>query len=169
MIVQNYYEESFKKYANKGILVDTGPLLLFIVGSYDKDRIEGFKHTRKYRAQDYDLLLRILRNFNRIVTTPNILTEVCNYLGHLPDEIKQSILLSRFCPCIESMDEKYIKSTELGKEIFFKKFGLTDSSIINSAKGKYLVLSDDFPLCGYLLKNNIEAVNFNHFRSFLME
>jgi hypothetical protein len=166
MTLQNYYEEAFKKYHNKGILVDTGPLLLLIIGSYDKDRIERFKYTQKYRAQDYDLLLNILSNFNKIVTTPSILTEVCNYLGYLPDEIKENVLLSRFCPFIDGMDEKYIESSILGKEFCFKKFGLTDSSIINNAKGNFIVLSDDFPLCGYLIKNNIEAINFNHLRSF---
>ncbi len=43
-------------------------------------------------------------------------------------------------------------------------YGLTDSGIISLVKGKYLALSDDFPLVGYLQSKDIDAINFNHLR-----
>ena len=46
----------------------------------------------------------------------------------------------------------------------FPRFGLTDTAILLAAKGKYLVLTDDFPLAQYLQTEAIDVINFNHVR-----
>jgi len=45
-----------------GLLVDTNLLVLFTVGSVNRNRIETFKRTRQYSKGDYDLLVSVLGN-----------------------------------------------------------------------------------------------------------
>lgn len=49
----------------------------------------------------------------------------------------------------------------------FGKFGLTDAGIYEVARGNYLVLTDDFKLSQHMLSRHIEAINFNHLRSYM--
>jgi hypothetical protein len=114
---------------------------------------------------DYDLLLKLLKRFqNRIVTTPNILTEVSNLLGNCttPD---QKNLWSEFASKISVLGEKYLDSQSISQTPMFSKFGLTDSAIIELVREKYLVLTDDAMLFQYLEKNRIDVINFTHLRA----
>ena len=69
------------RYKSRGLLIDTNILLLFFVGLYDRSWVERFKRTRRYTAQDFDLLMEIVLRFDRIITTPHILSEVSNLSG----------------------------------------------------------------------------------------
>ena len=79
------------RYRRKGILIDTNLLLLFVVGSCNVKHIGTFKRTKKFIPADFEALRRMLGNFRRLVTTPNILTEVSNFLGQLPTGIQPEI------------------------------------------------------------------------------
>lgn len=69
--------------AKSGLLVDTNLLVLFVVGSVNRKRIQSFKRTSKYTTADYDLLLRVLGNFGTLHTVAHVLAEVSN-LTDLP-------------------------------------------------------------------------------------
>ncbi|HEY7305310.1 MAG TPA: hypothetical protein VH601_14395 [Bryobacteraceae bacterium] len=69
---------SFGSVCDRGLLIDTNLLVLFAVGSVNRDRIETFKRTRRYTAEDFDLLLRVLGNWGVRYTTPHVLAEVSN-------------------------------------------------------------------------------------------
>jgi hypothetical protein len=43
-----------------GLLVDTNLLVLFAVGTVNRNRIETFKRTSQYTKGDFDLLVRVL-------------------------------------------------------------------------------------------------------------
>ncbi len=76
------------KYRRQGILVDTNLLLLFCVGAHDPNQIEKFKRTRTYIKDDFELLAHFLAAFDKVITTPNILTEVnslSNQLSEVPN------------------------------------------------------------------------------------
>jgi len=77
-----------ESYRKKGILVDTNILLLYFVGSVNPKRISQFKRTNQFNVDDFELLIQILGYFQKIVTTPNILTEVSNLIGQLTDPEK---------------------------------------------------------------------------------
>ena len=66
-----------------GLLVDTNLLVLFTVGTVNRDRIEIFKRTSRYTKPDFDLLLRVLAKFNKLYTVAHVLAEVSN-LTDLP-------------------------------------------------------------------------------------
>jgi len=151
----------FQKYKQKGILIDTNILLLGFVGTVNRERISKFNRTEKFVPEDYDTLLQILSDFNKIVTTPNILTEV-NSLANQLGEPERSQCLSVFAEGVARLNESYLESTEVVRTDNFTKFGLTDCGIATLAKNKYLVLTDDFKLTNYLENIGIDTINFNH-------
>ena len=160
-----YISNLFLRYKRKGILVDTNLLLLYFVGNYNPRRILSFERTksRAYTIEEFILLVHIFAFFDKRITTPNILTEVSNLSGKLSDDEKL-IYFSEFEKQTSNFDEEYTPSTSICSLKHFKNFGLTDSGIINLVRDKYLVLSDDGPLVGYLQNVGIDAVNFNSIR-----
>ena len=154
---------SIQRYHSRGVLVDTNILLLHFVGSYDRELIPRFKRTRTYTVEDYDLLSRLLSQFERIVTTPNILTEVNSLSSQLGEPAKEQYF-KEFARGIDTLDEKYVESATAAQLEQFPRLGLTDSGIVHLAKGNYLVLTDDFRLYGVLEHLGIDVLNFNHLR-----
>lgn len=159
----SYLNELISNYRNKGILIDTNILLLYFIGSYNKSLIQRFKRTNQYIPEDYELLTSFIKFFTRIITTPNILTEVSNLSGNLENRIKARYF-SEFAKQLEFLHELYTPSKDIGKLDHFTKYGLTDSGIIHSVKEKYLVLSDEFALVNYLRSKDVDAINFNNLR-----
>ncbi|OCR00588.1 hypothetical protein BCD67_11445 [Oscillatoriales cyanobacterium USR001] len=153
----------FQKYKQKGILIDTNILLLWFVGTTNRNRISQFNRTEKFKPEDYDLLLGILSYFDKIVTTPNILTEV-NSLANQLGEPERALCLSAFAKAMELLNESYLESREVVKTNSFTKFGLTDCAIVNIARDKYLVVTDDLKLAHYLQNIEIDTINFNNIR-----
>jgi hypothetical protein len=160
----DYFEELLYRYQNKGLLIDTNLLLVYFVGSYDPYRISKFKRTIAFTVEDFYTLSAIFRFFAKVVTTPNILTEVSNLSNQLPEDIKPSYY-SEFAKQIVAIEEQYTTSIKISTLGHFKKFGLTDSGIIDLVKDRYLVLTDDLKLVSYLQNVGIDALNFNNIRT----
>lgn len=74
------------KYYSQEIIIDPNILPLYLVGRVSRDRISQFKRTAQFNPKDYNLLLELTNNFQKVIATPNILTEVnslANQLGEL--------------------------------------------------------------------------------------
>jgi hypothetical protein len=91
----DYIGHLISLYRRKGLLVDSNLLLLYFVGAYDPERISTFKGTysRGFSEDDFNLLFRLIALFEKIVTTPNILTEVSNLSSQLRKDEKRSYYL----------------------------------------------------------------------------
>jgi rRNA-processing protein FCF1 len=161
-------DELLARYRKTGVLVDTNLLLLYFVGAFDPDRIPRFKRTDKYTADDYELLVRFLAFFERVVTTPHILTEVSNLAGELRDYVKDSVFARLVAGISLLLDEQQVAAVELARYQSFPRFGLTDTAVLHHARGRLLVLSDDFRLSQYLQHEGVDAINFNHLRNYLL-
>jgi rRNA-processing protein FCF1 len=160
--MNSYHVGLLHKYQQAGVLVDTNILLLYFIGTFDKSLISRFKRTRQFTQEDYNTLLNILRRFNKIVTTPNILTEVSNLSGQLAEDLKINYF-AKFAASIELLlNEEYISSAQAMNN--YHRLGLTDAGIALIAQNRYLVLTDDFPLTQYLYKTGVDVVNFNNIR-----
>jgi hypothetical protein len=159
-----YIVELLARYRSKGLLIDTNLLLLYIIGIYDQDRIPKFKRTMTFTIDEFLLLSTVFDSFDKIITTPSILTEVSNLSGQLPNKL-HSYFYSEFAIRIPILEERYTYSGTISASDHFNKFGLTDSGIVDVAKDNYLVLTDDLKLFGYLQNLGIDAINFNHIRS----
>ena len=158
-------KDLINSYKKKGILVDSNLLLLMFIGYLNKDHITKFKRTQQYLPEDFDLLNALLITFNKIITTPNILTEVSNLANSLSGDYKK--FFGRiFSKSIESLNENYLESKLVINSKELLNFGLTDSVILKSVKGKYLLLTDYLPLYYYAIGNGVDAINFNHIREY---
>ncbi len=152
-----------RRHGRRGILLDTNILLLYLVGRFNPAQIERFKRTAKFVQEDYHLLDRLVARFETIVTTPTILAEVNSFSGQLPEPIRL-----RYFPVfsreILSLQEDFVESRQLAELPEFVRFGLTDSGVLQTARDRYLVLTDDFRLSQYLGKAGLDVINFNHIR-----
>lgn len=146
------------------LFIDTNLLLLLLVGSIDPEQVERFKRTRAYTREDYALLLAFAGRFGRMVTTPNVLTEVSNLLGQLREPLRRRAL-SILGSLTGTLDEQYHPSSRLVTDTAFPVLGLADTSIIASATTHVTVLTADLPLYLRLAAAGIEVVNFNHLRT----
>jgi rRNA-processing protein FCF1 len=163
--MNDYLSQLIQRYSQSGLIIDTNILILYFVGSLNRRQVIKHKRTRQYLPEDFDLLSNFLAIFqNRIVTTPNILTEVSNLLGSCTTQ-EQKRLWDIFATRISILEEKYLPSQNLCQTRTFAKFGLTDSVIIELVKEKYLILTDDALLFQYLEKNGIDVINFTHLRT----
>ena len=152
-----------QRYKQAGILVDTNILLLYFIGAYDQDLIPKFKRTRQFTVEDHAILISLLGLFDKIVTTPNILTEVSNLSGQL-GEPKKSEYFKKFSSGISLLEEEYVASKDVADMQEFVRFGLTDTGIVHLTRGKYLVLTDDLQLSQYLQSAEVDVINFNNIR-----
>ncbi len=146
-----------KKLLDKGkvIVIDTSPLLLLLMGLYDKNAINNFKRLSEYDSEDYDLLYQFVAK-RKIIVTPQVLSEVSNFADQLKNKFPEFIEENR--PILEKIDEKYIPKIDILASQDVVKFGFTDTSIILAAKeNNALVLTDDFPLCNICKRNGLDA------------
>jgi rRNA-processing protein FCF1 len=169
-MIDDEIKRKVNKYKPKGILVDTNILLLWFVGSVNRQRISQFNRTKKFTLEDYDILVRFLTSFSKIVTTPNILTELSNLVIK---DIKEPELSRCFNKLAEALlteasfklEEHYMQSRIAIRVNKISEFGLTDCSILELACNRYLVLTDDSKFAGYLTGSGIDVVNFNNLRN----
>jgi predicted nucleic acid-binding protein len=146
-----------------GLLVDTNLLVLFAVGTVNRDRIEPFKRTSRYTKADYDLLVRVLAKFAPLYTVAHVLAEVSN-LTDLPGSerllarhvLKETILL---------LNEVEMPSTQAAEDRLYQDLGLVDAAIGAVARAHNCgVLTDDLDLYLRLSRDKVNVVNFTHLR-----
>lgn len=159
------FSEYMSGASKRKLLLDTNLLILYLVGSYDPERISLEKHTNIFNKDDFHLLRAFLQNFELIVT-PNILTELANLMDTLNKKTEMR-LFAYLSTSIARWDESYIPSKDIHTPAFLK-FGLADSVIHKLAEQGVIIMTVDFPLYHYLSGLNLAAINFNHLRSELL-
>ena len=156
-------DELIVKYSRKGVMLDSSVLILLVVGCYNPERIESFKRTNAFEKQDFVLLTHLLAKFDRLVTTPHILSEVSNLCGNFPQQERHSVF-SHLVEVISRSSEESLASKDVCNSPQFTRFGLTDSAIAMCAKDRFLVLTADLPLFSLLGSLHVDAINFHHIR-----
>ena len=120
------------KFHRNSLLIDTNLLLLLLIGRLNPELIRTIKITanQDFDEGDFNQLRNFVGNFQKLVTTPHILTEVSNHAEKIKgtDHWK---FLQQFISLIESdkMEEHSESSKLLAKTESFVKFGLTDTAI----------------------------------------
>ena len=146
-------------YKQKGLLVDTNILLLYIVGTMDINLIGNFGRTAKFTEKDFYLVSKFVDYFDIKVTTPHILTEVSNLLGNRK---QLQFALGKY---IGLTEEKFLESKQIAETKTFLQFGLADAALSETAKSSYLVVTTDNPLFGYLISQKIDVVSLDQIRA----
>jgi hypothetical protein len=145
--------------APKDIVIDTIPLLLFLVGTYDANLINGFKRLNQYEytIKDFKILQYFLTSSKSIVVTPGVLSEISNFAEKLEND-GFSKMLKKNSSMLRRIKEIYIKKEDILDSNHVFKFGFTDTSLILAAKihnGE--ILSRDYKLFNYCQSLGIKA------------
>lgn len=150
------------------LLVDTNLLVLFAVGTVNRQRIQTFKRTSQYTPQDFDLLLRVLGQWKSVYTVPHVLAEVSNLTDlsgaerpQIREVLKQTISV---------LTEVGIPSAQATLHPTYSALGLVDSSIATVAREhECVVLTDDLDLYLWLQRDGVSVFNFTHLRAANLE
>ncbi len=102
--------------------------------------------------------------FPLVVTTPHVLTEVSNLARLREPEL--GTLRSIFLRLAERSKEVYQASELVMTDRAFGRLGLTDAAILMAAASGCLVLTADLDLHVELAGRGLDAINFNHIRTY---
>lgn len=143
----------------KFVLLDTGPLLLYLVGSYNNQYLSKID----YKSQDYVLLVDFLKS-REIVVTPQVLAEVSNLANkRLKEANFSSFFINSINILIKSREDYIEKDKIIKKSKEVADFGITDTSLIEasaSSRGRLLVTSDA-KLFYYCSGNDIPVIHLD--------
>lgn len=152
-----------QRHRSAGIILDTNILLLHFVGLLDPQLIPRFKRTDIFTVEDFHVLRTLLAFTPKIITTPNIMTEVSNLLGQLTGR-QRDRCFAIFVKGIGLLEETYLTSASLAVMGEFQRFGITDAGMTHLAR-QHLIITEDFRLSNFLAKAHIDVLNFNHIRT----
>ena len=126
------------------------------MGKLDPLYIHEFKPTHQYTKEDFELLLKIIKPFKKIILTPHIIAELSNHIKNNANDRKLHYYFSVILNYLNNKDkvgECYIKFEEWqNKDIkLLCIFGFVDLSINELSKSKKIpILTDDVNLYNYL-------------------
>lgn len=146
----------------RDVIIDTNIFILFLAGQINENKIGRYTRNSLYSKEDYYFLLRILADYDRIITSPNIFTEVDNILNRIQGEDKYRYLILVKTIFKQTL-EKYIKTETVAENWFFDSLGITDSSILMMATDCDLLISGDASLCDYAKSLNIKTFDFKEY------
>ena len=146
----------------RDVIIDTNIFILFLVGQINENRIKNYMRNSLYTKEDYYFLLSVLADYDRIITSPNILTEVDNILNRIGGEDKYKYLVLAKTMYKQTI-EKYIKTEKITQNWYFDSLGITDSSILMMAKDCELLISGDSSLCDHAKSLNIKTFDFKEY------
>lgn len=147
----------------KSLLLDSGPLLLLVVGLTHRGLIRKHKRTTHFSEDDFDQLWQVVGRYPRLLTTPGVLTEVSNHLEHHAEPERGS-LFKVLAEVIGRLVEIHRPSEEVRVDAAFSRLGLTDTGFLFLIEKPHVVTSDG-KLCQTLLSRGFEAAVFPSPRS----
>ena len=154
-------EEIFKF---KEIIVDTGPLLLYLIGFYGINDLRRFNYDKK----DFILLVEFLKNFKKIFVTPQVLAEASNLAKSRLKEERFTGFINYSIGPLLYMGEDYIEKNEILKRTELPKFGMTDTSLIGATERNKLLLTDDGPLFWYCNGKDVPVIHLERIKSLIL-
>lgn len=111
------------------------------------------------------MLVRLVGEFDRVLTTPHVLTETSNLLGQLGDPLRRKVRHA-LAELLQHLVEEFTPSQELVQDTHFVRLGLTDIAVTRAVKEKEVtVVTADLPLYVHLTQSGVHAINYNHLRS----
>lgn len=165
----DYVQIIISRYGKKGAIIDTNLLILYIVGLYNVDYIEGFKRIKDkgYTKEDFEALVRLLMLFKKVFLTSHVLAEFSNLtFNHKRFDKDFDEYLSSVIIALKNIVEEHVKKNEILTSSFFK-FGFTDVSIMELAiKSGLPVITDDLPFYNLLSSRGISSINMNNIRMY---
>ena len=149
-----------------GFFLDANLLVLFVAGRADTAIIARHRRLSEYDAADYAALAALLARTDRILVTPNTLTEASNLLRQ-HREPERSLLMTYLRYLIEESEEIVVASASAAANPSFTALGLTDAVLLGAINSETPLLTADLGL--YLVaiaQDESAALNFREFRAY---
>ena len=162
------------KYLPQGIIVDTNIFILFLIGNYDPNFIKDCKalndSNKKYSIDDFELLKKILKVFNRMVITPQVIAEISNLSITKSGLYGERFLqyLRAVVKILREVEEHYEACKCLwGMEIgVVGRFGFVDMTMFELSKNINMpILTDDLPFFLYCSEKQRPSINFEYIKN----
>lgn len=152
----------------KGI-IDANLLVVLAVGLNDPGMLGRKKCVREYCEADFGVLCDILGGFERLLVTPNIVTEcsnmICGRDGHGANSKEANILAKLLSEeHIYQLDERYVESVLAVNRNEYRYLGVGDCSLLHLVDARHAVVTADGALARAAQSINPASVNFNHAR-----
>jgi hypothetical protein len=147
-------------------VVDSNLLVLLVVGTVDRELIDDHRRLQRFTRSDYDTLVDLLDEADRIVLTPDTLTETSNLLGFHKGTERED-LFDCLELIIEEMSELIIPSKVAIRHAPFVDVGLTDAVLLNLISAAWPLVTVDLELFRLARRADPEsAINFTAMMDF---
>ena len=148
-----------------GYFIDANLLVLLTVGNTDKMLISKHRRLRGYSVEDYETLIDILSQAERIFITPNTLTEASNLLAQHRDP-ERSLIFDTLRAVIHDNIEVVVRSKVASSRSDFNRLGLTDSVLLEVVSEETPLITVDMDLyLAALQGGRNSAMNFTYIRN----
>jgi hypothetical protein len=147
-----------------GVFVDANLLVLLVAGALDPAIISKHRRLRTFGPEDFERVQEMVSGFERVLVTPNTLTEASNLLGQ-HREPERSRLLTTLRVLIGESDEVVVASADAAGHPSFPRLGLTDAGLLGLVSQDTPLVTVDLDL--YLAASSSDprsAVNYRHYQ-----
>ncbi|MPQ60030.1 hypothetical protein [Duganella sp. FT27W] len=155
------------KHGERGILVDTNVLLLYLFGKLLPAAL-GQKRLAKYSLEDADLIVQFVGRFGHILATQHVLAETSNLARQIVSGGMRDLLVRQLYPWFCLQTPGSFKHCDVpGASIdagLFARLGLTDAGLASLVRSDHLLLTDDLDLYIAAVSSGGDAINFTHMR-----
>lgn len=145
------------------VLLDAQLLVLLVVGGTSRRYIARHKRLDHYTAADFDALIGLVHPLDRLVVTPNVLSEASNLLRHIREPARTEIF-GVFREFIQSTSETYVPSGAAATHPAFLRLGLADVVCLSAEVADVGLLTADNELYLAALRGGRDVLNFWHLR-----
>ena len=146
------------------VYIDANLLVLLAVGAKGKDQLAKHRRLRTFEIADYERLVRLINETDRVLVTPNILTEASNLLAQHA-EPERSHIFDTLRTLIREAEETVVTSRVAADNSAFNRLGLTDAALLEVVSKANPLITVDLDL--YLAasaKESEAAFNFRHYQ-----
>ncbi|MGH7088963.1 MAG: hypothetical protein ACREFQ_08685 [Stellaceae bacterium] len=143
--------------------MDSNLLVLLLVGLTSRRYIPVHKRLAAYAVEDFELLQSIIAGYEKLLLTPNSLTETWNIASQIAPPAREEIAAT-FVQLVRLTEEQYVPSRQCILRTEFRRLGLADSVLLDIAAGSHVLLTADLDLYLAAARQGYEAYNFNHLR-----
>ena len=146
----------------RGVFVDANLLVLLVAGALDPDIIARHRRLQTFGPEDFERVQEMVSGFERVLVTPNTLTEASNLLGQ-HREPERSRLLTTLRILIGESHEVVVASADAAGHPSFPRLGLTDAGLLGLVSQDTPLVTVDLNL--YLAASKADpasAVNYRH-------
>jgi hypothetical protein len=125
----------------RNLIIDTNLFLVLVIGGVDDGvHIKKSNRLNKFSVRDYDLLLRVMLDYDEVFITPYIAAEVSNLIDLHGEAAKKAYMIAQILfKQFPQVDTNIAVDSGSADFIYY---GITDSSLSRLAKD-YVILTDD--------------------------